>query len=55
MKEPAPFDIGEGYVIERKLGTGSYATVWLARKTSGESGGTSVVRALATRASCRVE
>ena len=27
-----PHDIGSGYLIERKLGTGSYATVWLARQ-----------------------
>ena len=32
-----PHDIGSGYVIERKLGIGSYATVWLARTTASET------------------
>ena len=38
-----PHDIGSGYVIERKLGIGSYATVWLARTTASETAQSTVV------------
>jgi serine/threonine-protein kinase ULK/ATG1 len=50
LEERAPDSLGGGYAIERKLGTGSYATVWLARRLENDGGAARVaVKAIERR------
>ena len=45
----APTDLGPGYVVERQIGTGSFATVWLATKDNAQCAVKAVDRSRLTK------